>query len=486
MIVNLIGFVSTIVLSRLLFPADFGLVAIAVAVQAIVGSVTELSTASALIRHDDPQDAHFDSVFTLNILRAGFICLLLFGSAHAAASLYNDERLVDILYVLGLSALIGGFFNPKTALFARELRFAQEFVLAVPQKLVGLVVALAIALLYQSYWALIIGGVAAQFAGLLTSYLLLPYRPRFSLVHGREFMGFSVWIGLERAVGALNQRAAPLLIGYALGNAQLGYFAFGDNLAGLPTREATAPVSGVFLPAFSKVKSDKAVLRDTYQRAQALLCAIALPVGFGFAAIAHPLILLAVGDKWLPSVIVVQVLAGVFAIDMLWAGIWPVALALGETQLLFRREVINTSIRLPLIIAGLSFGALVGVLVARTVSSIVIFVLNMVLVRTLLDLPVRRQLAANGRTIGATAVMVMGLALLQQSIDFFRPGAVSIVSLALLTLVGAVLYGATVLALWIRAGRPAGPEETILSLLNRVLQSQRVTAMSQAVFGSHR
>ncbi len=465
LLVTLLGLASTMILARLLLPQDFGLVAIATTVAVLAASIGELSLSSALVQHADPQRHHFDSAWTLNIIRAAVLAAVLAAAAWPLAALYGDNRLVAILLVIAATTFLGGFGNPRLVVFTRDLVFWQEFAMGVSQKLLGFVVAMGVALVYKSYWALVAGGVAAQLLGVGLSYALLPYRPGLRLRGGRELFAFSLWLTLGRIVNTINWRSDQLLIGYFLGSNTLGHYSFGDNIAALPTREATAPVAQTLFPAFSRLAHDRARLRAAYVRGQTLMSALALPIGCGLALIAEPLIIVSVGEKWLPAVVVIQILASVFALQTLSSSLQSLAMALGETRSLFRRDFANLGIRLPLIIIGLVAGGLVGVLLARVVSGLAGMVINMALVRRLTGLSIGAQVAANGRSLAAVGIMVAVLAILQHT----GLGAADVPTLALLVGAGAASYAGALVLLWRLGGRPPGPETEIMALAGGVL-----------------
>jgi len=466
-LINLIGLASTLLLARFLMPADFGLVAIAMTFVTIVGSITEISLGAALVQHEDPSEAHYDTAFTLSAARSVLLGLSVAALAWPVAALYDEPRLLPVLLVIAASMSITGFNNPRMAIFARRLVFWQNFAFGVSGKLVGFLVAVTIAYFYRSYWALVISTVVVQFQGLALSYLFLPRRPRFSLSAWRELMGFSVWLSLGQMINTLNYRSDSLFLGYFLGNQAVGYYTFGDNLAAMPTREATTPIAQTLFPAFSRLNGDLPRLRSAYQRSQALLCAAALPLGFGFAILAEPLVLATVGAKWLPAVIVIQVLSGLFAAQTLANSVQPLAMAMGETRLLFRRNLLGLAIRLPLVIVGLATGGLIGVVYARMCSGTIDILINMALARRLLDLPIARQLQVNLRSFGAVAVMCAVL-LLGPLVVSGHAAIGPIGEMAVMIAVGGVTYLATLFGLWLAAGRPDGPEAELLGAVTRI------------------
>ena len=473
--INLLGAANTLVLARLLTPSDFGLVAIATIVFTIVNAFTELSLASALIQHPDPKRKHFDTAWTLNVMRALIVAAILFCSAHVIAIVFGDKRLVLITYALAFTSLVTGMVNPKMVEFRRRLSFHQEMFVELANKLAGLIVAITIAVLFRTYWAIVFGLLAAQLTGTLLSYLLIPYLPRFSLIHWRNLFSFSSWLALSSGFNAINYRADQLIVGGVLGTSSLGQYTVGDNLASLPVRESTTPLSYVLFPAFSKAQDDQPRLRDMYYRAQRLLVAVALPVGVGFALVAEPLVHLVMGPEWSSAALVIQILSTIFALHAFSMPLTPLAMGVARTRMLFKRDVVNLLVRYPLIFAGLFSGGLLGLLLARCVSGLFGVMLDMYLARMLVQASLIRQVRNSARALTATLAMVLTV----WGLESLGVDGSNLLEIACLVFAGAITYFGITAMLWLWSGRPAGPEQEAMEMfqfLQRRLQSRHVTA----------
>jgi O-antigen/teichoic acid export membrane protein len=457
---NLLGLLNTLALARLLTPDDFGLVALALVIYAIIQAITELSLSSALIQHKDPLREHYDTAFTLSIFRSLAIGLILLAAAWPLAAAYKDERLVGITCMLAVAALAGGLLNPKLVVYRRQLSFSQEIVAEFIKQVIGLVVAVSIALAFHSYWALVIGSLASQVAGVIISYILIPYAPRFSLKHWRNLFSFSSWLALSSGLNALNWRADQLALGAMMGNAPLGQYTVGDNLASLPVRESTAPISTVLFPAFSRLQDDPQRLRQAFLRSQRLLVATALPVGVGFALVAAPFINLVLGSQWTSAALVAQILSTVFAAHAFSMPVNPLAMGLGRTRILFVRDVVNIAVRYPLIFVGLFTGGLLGLLFARCVSGVISIAIDMYLARRLAGVGMLTQLVSSWRPLAATLNMAAAV----WAVGALTGGA-GILGLVLMILAGGATYFGTTLVLWWATGKPAGPEREAMDVL---------------------
>jgi len=469
-IVNISAAISTILLARLLTPADFGLVALGTTMLAIVASATELSLAEALVRHDKPGEEHFSSAWTLNATRGLIFGSLFALSAYPAAHFYGEARLPPIMCALGLSSFITSLANPRRIILQRSLVFWQEFVLTVSQKVAGLIASLTIAFIYHSYWALVIGTLVTSITNVIVSYCVVPFWPRVTYRHSRELLSFSIWLTLGQAINMLNWRFDHLLVGKFLGRSSLGLYTVGSTLSSMPTREMTAPLTQTIYPGFAKVGQDRARLGAAYQRVQAVVTAVALPAGFGTAIIADPVVRLSMGEKWVPAIFVIQTLAGVFALQTLGSLVEPLGMACNATRLLFIRSAQMFCVRVPIIMGAMYFDGLTGLVYARVLTGLFAAYVNMRLVRHFIDVSVTKQMVANTRSLISICVMTVG-AMSVQSWMGVQTGELQLLKqIFTLVVLSGVLYCGTMFCLWELMRRPAGPEDEIAMKIKKFTQ----------------
>lgn len=475
-IVNTLALCSTLILARMLTPEDFGLFSLALTILTIISALTDLSMANALIHHKSPTDVHFHTAWTLNLTRATIVALIFCVAAPISAWLYHEPKLTSVMLFLAASIVMSGLNNPKMVLMTRDLIFWQEFALTVSQKLVGFVVGVSIALIYKTYWALVAGMIASQFVGILVSYIIIPFKPKFSFTHAKELWSFSIWLTLGQIVNTLNWKLDHLLIGSYLGIKPLGFYTVGDNLAAMPTRETIGPLETTLFPGFKQLVHDNERLKIAYKSAQSLITAIVLPVGVGCALIAHPLVLLAMGPKWLPVVQIIQVLSCVFALQTMASPVHPLAMAKGETKLLFKRDLFSFTVRVPIIIAGMFMGGLVGIIYARAITGVIAIFINMHLVRRLIGTAVSSQIAANRRSLMSIILMAMGVLYLESILGLGEKQLDLVLKIGALIIFGALIYISAHFILWIGAGKPQGPENEVLKVVYKVIEKTRLVS----------
>ena len=466
-VTNALGLLSTLVLARLLRPADFGLVAIGVTLLGLVSSVTDIALTEALVQHKNPTPAHFHTAWTLNLLRASCVAALFASAAWPVERAWHDPRIADVMLTLAVGVVVNGLENPRAIMMTRSLVFWQQFMLQVTNRLVALVVAVAIAVIARSYWALLLGTLAGQTVAVAVSYTVLPFRPRLRLTHTKELLGFSLWLTGCQIVNTINWRLDALLIGTWSTRAALGFYTVGDNLASLPTREATAPLTGTLFPAFATFAGDRVRLAAAYLRAQGVVALIACPIGIGVASIASPLVAVCLGPHWAPVTLVIAVLAPMAALMSLGNIAQPLALAVGETALLFRRDLQSLLLRAPCIVAGMAIDGFRGIVYARLATGAAGILLNMAVVRRVTGLSFAGQVLPNARVLAASAVMAVAIAAIGRVGPAGQTFADDIVRIAAATITGAISYGGALLLLWRLVGRPDGAEREMVGLAAR-------------------
>ncbi len=472
-IVNLLGVISTLVLARLLVPADFGLVAIGTTMLSMLTALTNISMTEALVQHRDPTRQHYDTVWTLNLCRATVIGVTFVALAKPVAVFYSDERLVGIMIALGLSSVIGGVENPRAIMLTKQLIFWQQFMLQVSQRLVTLIASVTIAYIYRSYWALACGIVLGQITQALISYTVLPYRPRPSVAHWKELFSFSMWLSFSQIINALNWNFDQVLIGRFIGKTSLGLYTVGNNLSATPTREVTAPLTATLYPAFVRLAADRSRLASGYQRAQSLVTAITLPFGIGMALVAEPFVRLFMGEKWLGAVFIIQALSCVFALQTLGSLAGPLAMASGQTRLLFVRDTQAFVYRIPLIAIGMYLDGLHGVVYARIIGGGLTIICNAAVVRRVAGLSFVAQLRPNVRALVAAAGMAAIAIPTSRLLPPPHGAAGEVLTIVIIMGIGAATYALLTGVMWVLGGRKDDFVHEIVLVISQLIRHLR-------------
>jgi hypothetical protein len=207
-----LGLFSTLLLVRLLSPEDFGVAAVAGAMLTLLEMLTATSFGLALIRMPAPEPRHYDTAFTLTVLRGVLIGGGMIGLADLQAALIGDARVADVMWLIALTALLQSFESIRMIDLQREFRFDRLMAYNVFQKVLGIAITLPLAFWLRNYWALVLAAPIGRLATLPLSYWLAPYRPRLSLAAWREMFNFSKWLP-GGAAAAVHDRAGTAMGG---------------------------------------------------------------------------------------------------------------------------------------------------------------------------------------------------------------------------------------------------------------------------------
>ncbi|MDT7953309.1 MAG: oligosaccharide flippase family protein, partial [Acetobacteraceae bacterium] len=277
MMTRTLGLLSTLVLVRLLAPADFGLIALASSFSVSIEAFSWIGIEEGVIRHKAPTPALMDTAFTLSVLRGLLVFLIVAAVSLPAARFFGDPRLALVLVALGATVLIENFINVGTIEFRRDFEFRREFQLYLLPRVLSIGVAIGAAVLLHTYWALIAGIVSNQVFRVVFSYAMHPYRPRLRLSAWRQIAGYSVWNSVIAGAGALRDRVDTLMVGRALSSASVGFYALGFEIAGLPVTELISPLTRAAFAGFAAAWREEMAAGGTWLRLVSTMALLTFP-----------------------------------------------------------------------------------------------------------------------------------------------------------------------------------------------------------------
>lgn len=303
-----LGLISTLILARLLTPADFGVVAMAMSFIAMAELLGAFGFDVAIIQNQTATEAEYNSAWTCNLLLGICITAVMVAAAAPIAHFYRKPELVWVVLALAFGPLIASAENIGVVAFRKELNFRREFQFQVSRKFAGFLVVVPLAVVLQNYWALVFGMLFSKVAGTTISYLMHPYRPRLTLAKFRELFHFSRWLLLNNIVTFARDRSSDFFLGRLGGASQLGTYNVAYELANLPTSEISAPINRALMPGFAKMDTHEAIT-NAYRGAVQLLASLALPASALLFALAPYLVVILLGRKWVAAIPVMQILA---------------------------------------------------------------------------------------------------------------------------------------------------------------------------------
>ncbi|MEO1252956.1 MAG: lipopolysaccharide biosynthesis protein [Pseudomonadota bacterium] len=478
-VVRALGLINTIILARLLTPADFGIVALGVVVMQLFQNVSDIGVANAVVRLRKADRAHYDTLFSLSMARGVAIAVLMLAGSFAADLFYDDPRVANIFLALTPAPIMAALVNPRFYDYERHFDFAKEFWLAAAHKLVGVSVSIAIAVIFRTYWAIVIGLVAGAATQTALSWAVRPYRPRLTFSALSELGGFAGWYGGLSVFAALNNKLDILILGKILSPAALGAFFVGGSLAAIPREELAAPVARAVYPGFASLQNDPAALKEGYLKSVEALALFIMPIAFGAAFIAEDAVAIILGAQWIETALLLQILGPAVGVGLLFAATNAYATAIGNVRAICVREIVLFFIRTPLFIGlSIAFG-FAGAAAAAAASILLHAGLNVSVFSRLSGASVAAPFARARRSFYGVAAMTAYFLWPYVDIGALAQGPAPLRLLIDIGIGASVFFGA-VFAAWRIEGRPDGIEVVIGRRVDRIISHSRRLRFTQS------
>ena len=338
-------------------------------------------------------------------------------------------------------------------------------------RVIGVAVTLFCAYVWRDYWALVAGLLTTRIVRLAQSYVMSPYRPRFTLRAWRRLIGFSLWTWALTILGQARNSLDTFVVGRLMTTTDVAAFTTGREIASLPVTELIEPLHRTLFSAFILLQQDSKSPRAMYLNVVEAGFLLLLPAGIGISMVADPLVRLMLGELWLSAIPVVQILAAVSTVTVLGMVSDAMNAAAGNLRQSFILYAISMALRLPLSLFLTSAYGLTGAAAGLGISIFIDQWLFFRITHRRLDVSIPQLAARLWRTFLAGAVMIFclytfGLAWTTSA----GTGAASLVlDLLLRSGFGAVAYVTTLSAAWLAAGRPEGAERYLLGFARKWL-----------------
>jgi PST family polysaccharide transporter len=353
------GIGATMVLGRLLRPADYGLIGMVVVVTGFVSMFKDLGLSAATVQSEEITSIQVSTLFWVNVALSIGVGLVTVGLAPVVAWFYGEPRLSLITMVYALGFLFGGLTVQHEALLHRQMRFAAQVACELVALAVTITVTITLAWRGVGYWALVAGHLTTSFVYMVGIWIVCRWRPgrpargsgvRSLLRFGGNLTGFGV-------VNFFARNLDNMVIGRVWGSQQLGLYAKAYQLLTLPIDQINSPITTVAVPALSRLNDSPERYRRAYLRIIEKISVVTMPGIALLIATADWVVLVVLGPQWTEA-------GHIFAALGVAALILPIANTTGwhfipqaRTNDMFRYGLVASTIIVAAILAGLPWGA---------------------------------------------------------------------------------------------------------------------------------
>jgi O-antigen/teichoic acid export membrane protein len=443
---QLLQFGIFLVLSRLLGPEAYGVLALALMVNVVADVlIVTGGWTDTIIQRRDLAPEHLSSIFWLLLALALGLAGLAALAAAPAAALFDVPALAGLMPILALQLPLGALSVVPVALLRRELRFAPLALRGLLALTLAGIAAIALALAGAGVWSLVALHLLQPALGAAVLWGAVGWRPSWQLSprHLREVLPFVTGVMGERAVQIADGLLPRLVIGLRLGPLALGHYTMAYKVMELLIQLVTRPVGRVMLPSAARLADDPERLRRLVAAAVELLALLVFPAAAGIAIVAPLLVPLVFGPAWVGSVPALQALMVTAAIAPFSAVTAALMYSAGRTHQQFALAAIATLV-LILLLAMLGVGDVAAVTLAMALRSLLMLPLRLWLLQRTIAVDLSRVLPGALPPLVATGCMAAGLLALRLAVPEGTPPSVA---LATTVLAGAALYAALVLLL---------------------------------------
>jgi len=341
--VQLIGFSISIILARVLMPAEFGLIAMLTVFISIGNSLLDSGLASSLIRSPDLTQADYSTVFYFNLGGSILMYVLVYLAAPLVSDFYHQDLLTLILRVYALDFILNAFFSVQNARLTKEMNFKVQMMIQIPAVLIGGLAGVFLAVKGYGVWSLVWMRLLQSFLSTLMYWLTSGWIPDlvFNKSCFKKHFHFGYKMTLTGLLDILYRNVYVLIIGKYYSALQLGFYARAESVSQLPVTNIAAIINKVTYPMFSKIAEDDVKLKEVYQKMMQQVLFWNTPVLIFLAVIAAPLFNFMLTAKWLPAVPYFRILCFIGIMYPLHACNLNILKVKGRSDLILKLEMVK-------------------------------------------------------------------------------------------------------------------------------------------------
>lgn len=331
------------ILARIIPPAEFGLVGMALAFITFFTMLNDFGISAALVRAAQPSRAFWASAFWTNTALGAALTTLAWFGAGGIAAFYGEPKVADIMRALSIVLFLHCLFLVPMAWLQRHFRFRAIAIIEITSTVLSAALAIWLASRGEGVWALVAQQVALQAikTALTFAFQRAPIAPAYDWSEIAAVLPFSLRLTGAGFVTFLSRNVDSILIGRVLGAEALGFYGRAYQIMQVPVRSVAGGANFALYPALSSLQADASKLHTGYRASLALLALITTPMMVGLALVAEPFTVFALGETWRPMAPVLALLACVGIIQALITTSATLLKSVGRSDVMLRWALIR-------------------------------------------------------------------------------------------------------------------------------------------------
>ncbi len=374
---QLVTFIVSIVLARLLDPEHYGAIAIVNIFIALANVFVVSGFGNSLIQKKDSDDTDFSSVFYFNIVMSVVIYILVFFTAPLIADFYSMPILTPTLRVMGLRLIVAGVNSVQHAYVSRHMMFRRFFWSTLGGTLASAVVGILMA--YQGFgiWALVGQYMTNTVTDTIVLWFTVRWRPKllFSLKRLKDLFSYGWKILCSALLETGYTELRSLVIGKMYTSKDLAFYNKGQSFPHLFVTNINSSIQSVLFPAMAQEQDKKEKIKNMVRRSISISSYVMSPLMLGLALVAEPLVKILLTEKWLPCVPFLQISCFTYALRPIHTANLQAIKAMGRSDIFLKLEIIKKVIGIIVLLLSMRHGVL-AIAISGMITTILSSVIN--------------------------------------------------------------------------------------------------------------
>jgi O-antigen/teichoic acid export membrane protein len=377
-----VNFVVTAILARLLYPDDFGLIGIIFVYTTFITIFTRVGFGSAIIQKQDADQQQISTLYWLSLIFGLFSAIILFVTAPLAAWFYGYDDLIPLIRIISVNFMIVPLFQMHRKLMEKDLRFPALAKIDVLSSFGSGLIGIGFASLGYGVYSLVFQSISFDVINLIGIRFSLKWKPdySFSLKRVKDMFYFSIKMKGAQVSRFFELNIDLFILGKLLPSQIFGFYALANRVIYFPIRRISYTFTTILFPSFSKIQEDLIKIKNVYLKTIQIIAIFVFPFILMLALYARPLVLVFLGEKWLPAAKILVILAASGAlnsIENLSGAIFP---AINVPEVSFKLGAMRAVFTgIAAFIGGLS--GLTAAAVAILIAKILLFFISMFILK---------------------------------------------------------------------------------------------------------
>lgn len=464
LIQRVLGIVSFLILSRVILPEAYGIMASVTIVIGFLNTISQTGFEAALIQSKDEITSYLNKVWTLNILKSIGLFLIIWFVAPFAGKFFNIEEYVDVIRFSGLFVMLEGLSNIGHIYFSKDINFKMVFFRDLGMPISYIIIALIAVQFISPVWALASATFASYVWATSATYFLSPYRPRFDFNFQKlkKLFNYSSWVIASNLANYINSVIDSTFLAHLLGPGQLGIYSKARDFSVIPSSYISQIASKIGFASISKVQADKASVKNALMKLFDITMLISLPFLALVFTQANNLISLVLKAEWSDIVFPLKFLMIAMTIRGFIIITYPIFNGMGKPKIYFNSiliQIISVFIGLWFMVPKYGIS---GAAYAIIISTSLCFIYTTFNVVKLTGLKLRTLIPCTFAVSVATLVAGILSVMYNRFIGF---GNVPEYIIAMIGI--GVIYNAIIFMMW--KSFKIGPGDTLKSILQNLI-----------------